>query len=115
MSYVQWAGDFSAALQSGVDPYHAQRLLPSAIVYGALASLGISRIGVPVIIAFQILDALALVGAAVAWTGIARTLSWSRAAAWAGFAAVFASFAIARTRCTTRRSPTRPRSPSARR
>jgi len=91
MSYVQWAQDLPRTLARGVDVYHAQRLLPSSLAWLA----GARRVP-HVIFAFQVLDAVALAGAALAWAGIARSLAWSRAAAWAGFAGVFGSFAIAR-------------------
>src|SRR5262249_9487954 len=91
MRYVQWAQDLPQTLARGVDVYHAQRVLPSAIAY-----LSGARRVAEVIVAFQVIDAVALVGAALAWVGIARALAWSRAAAWAGFAAVFGSFAVAR-------------------
>jgi hypothetical protein len=94
MGYTDWARDLPRALDTGVTAYQAQRMLPSAIVYAALAAS--SRTVPHTILAFQIVDAVALVLAALVWTRIAATLAWSRAAAWAGFTGVFASFAIAR-------------------
>jgi hypothetical protein len=94
MNYTDWARDLPHAVDAGVTPYQAQRMLPSAIVYAALAAT--SRTVPHAILAFAVVDAIALVLAALAWTRIAAALAWSRAAAWAGFAGVFASFAIAR-------------------
>ena len=89
MAYAEWARDIAHAVDQGLTRYQAQRVLPSAIVdvMGGRAH-AVDR--------FQLFDALALVAAAFAWTRIAVQLAWSRAAAWAGFVAVFASFAIAR-------------------
>src|SRR5262249_38975051 len=89
MDYAGWARDFPAALDHGVTRYQAQRVLPSLIVW----LIGGSD---HTVVRFQIADAVFLVGAALAWTRIAVALSLSRPAAWAGFAAAFASFAIAR-------------------
>ena len=89
MAYAEWARDIARAVDQGLTKYQAQRVLPSAIVdvMGGRAH-AVDR--------FQLFDALALIAAAFAWTRIAVQLAWSRAASWAGFVAVFASFAIAR-------------------
>ncbi len=90
MGYALWARDFAhEVLEKGVTVYHAQRQLPPAIVHYALRTDDVVR-------GFQLLDAGCLVIAAYLWGRIALVLAWSRSAAWAGFAAVFASFALAR-------------------
>ena len=95
-SYVAWARDFPGAMRAGITMYQSQRVAPSALIYYVLGGLGIARTVSNVLLAFQVLDAAALVGSGVALIRIARTLAWSRAAAWAAFAATFLSFAIAR-------------------
>src|SRR3954466_13654830 len=93
-AYASWAGDFpGTVLAQGVNPYQSQRVVPSAIVYYAMAALGVAHPRVHVIFAFQLLDALALIATALLLYRIARTLAWSRAAAWTAFAATFLSFA----------------------
>ena len=87
--YTRWARDFPGeVLDKGVTVYQAQRVLPSLLV-GALPLDD-------VVLGFQLLDAACLVVAAYLWGRIGLVLAWSRAAAWAGFAGVFGSFAIAR-------------------
>jgi len=96
-AYAAWARDFPGeVLGHGVTAYQSQRVTPSAIVYYAMAALGIAHTRAQVIAAFQVLDALALIATALLLYQIARTLAWSRAAAWAAFAAVMFSFAAAR-------------------
>ena len=96
-AYAAWARDFPReVLHGGVTAFQAQRVLPSAIVYGALSALGIATTAGHVIFAFQILDALALVGVAAAFARTAAILGWSRTTAWAAFAATFLAFATAR-------------------
>ena len=90
MGYALWARDFGhEVLDKGVTVYHAQRQLPPALVHYVVRTDDVVR-------GFQLLDAACLVVAAYLWGRIGLVLAWSRAAAWAGFAAVFASFAIAR-------------------
>jgi hypothetical protein len=95
-AYVSWARDFPAAMRAGFTVYQSKRVVPSAIVYGALRALGSPRSDRDVIVAFQVLDALALIASALFLHLIARTLAWSRAAAWAGFALTFLGFDLAR-------------------
>ncbi|HEU4729432.1 MAG TPA: hypothetical protein VFT22_16135 [Kofleriaceae bacterium] len=96
-AYAAWARDFPGeVLGHGVNAYQSQRVVPSAIVYYATAALGLPHTRAGVIFGFQLLDALCLVATALVLYRIARALAWSRAAAWAAFAAVFESFAVAR-------------------
>jgi hypothetical protein len=96
-AYAAWARDFPGeVLGHGVTAYQSQRVVPSAIVYYAMAALGVAHSRAHVIAAFQGFDALALIATALLLYRIARTLAWSRAAAWTAFAAVFGSFAAAR-------------------
>ena len=90
MAYTLWARDFAhEVLGKGVTVYHAQRQLPPAIVHYLLGASDPIR-------GFVILDGLCLVVAAYLWGRIALVLAWSRSASWAGFAAIFTSFAVAR-------------------
>ena len=95
-AYVSWARDFPVAMRSGFTVYQSKRVVPSAIVYGALRAIGSPRTDRDVIVAFQVLDALALLASALLLYHIARALAWSRAAAWAGFALTFLGFDLAR-------------------
>lgn len=88
-SYAMWAFDFPhKVLTDGVTAYQAQRVLPSLVVY--LTDPYNPLRG------FALLDTVCLVTSAVLYGRIATRLGWSRSAAWAGFAGVFGSFAIAR-------------------
>jgi len=95
-AYVAWARDFSEAVDRGVTAYQSQRMVPSAIVYGALAILGIDRTDANILVAFQVLDLAAMVASLLALVRIARVLAWPRAAVWAAFVGTFSSFALAR-------------------
>jgi hypothetical protein len=95
-AYVAWARDFPAAVDHGVTAYQSYRMLPSAIVYGALAVFDIARTDPNILVAFQVLDLVAIVASVLAMIRIARVLAWPRAATWAAFVAIVLSFAIAR-------------------
>src|SRR3954462_509872 len=84
-AYVQWARDFPGAMRRGFTVYQSQRVVPSAIVYGALRAYAALRApgDRDVILAFQVLDALAMIGSALWLARIARALAWSRSALWA--------------------------------
>ncbi|HEY6033466.1 MAG TPA: hypothetical protein VIV58_04380, partial [Kofleriaceae bacterium] len=43
ISYTEWARDFAHVLHDGLTRYHAQRVLPSAVVYEALRLAGAAR------------------------------------------------------------------------
>src|SRR5215813_13333557 len=96
VAYCDWSRDFPGFMRAGVTVYQSQRVLPAAIVFYTLVYLRIAPTLPNILAAFQILDAAMLVVAALALIRIARTLAWSRAAAWAAFVATFSSFAIAR-------------------
>jgi hypothetical protein len=96
ISYTQWAQDFARVLHAGLTRYHAQRVLPSAVVYEALRLAGRSHDIPHVLRAFAVLDVAVLASAAALWASLAATMAWSRAAAWAGFIALFGSFASAK-------------------
>lgn len=95
-AYVSWARDFPGAMRSGFTVYQSKRVVPSAIVYGALRAIGRPRTDRDAIVAFQVLDALALIASALFLHLIARSLAWSRATAWAAFALTFLGFDLAR-------------------
>jgi hypothetical protein len=89
--YASWGDNLSALVRAReLDAFQAHRVLPSAIVHVAV------RAGAGVIGAFQLLDALALIAAAVLLGRIAVVLAWTRRAAWVAFAAVVLGFANAR-------------------
>ena len=96
ISYTQWAQDFARVLHDGLTRYHAQRVLPSAAIYEALKLAGAAHDVPHVLRAFAVLDVAVLAAAAALWAHLAATLQWSRAAAWAGFVALFGSFANAK-------------------
>jgi hypothetical protein len=97
MAYTEWAGEFwHKVITAGLTRYHSQRVLPSAIVHYALR-LTRQPTDIPhVIHAFQIMNTIALVSAAVLWADLGRAMRWSLPAVWAGFAALFCNFANAR-------------------
>src|SRR5215475_1091527 len=82
-AYATWARDFPGAMRSGFTVYQSERVVPSAIVYSALRALGNARTDRDAIVAFQVLDALALIASALFLHLIARALAWSRATVWA--------------------------------
>lgn len=88
LAYVEWARDLGHALAHGLTRYHAQRILPSAIVAMVAPH--------HVLDAFAMMNVVACTIAAVLWADLARVMRWSRAAAWAGFVGMFGSFAIAK-------------------
>lgn len=97
MAYTTWAKDFpGAVLTHGLTRYHSQRVLPSAIVYSALRGSQQDLTTRHVIAGFEALDSLLLILSAVLWAHIGHVLAWRRSARWAGFVALFASFACAR-------------------
>jgi hypothetical protein len=96
ISYTQWAQDFARVVHDGLTRYHAQRVLPAAAVYEALQVAGAAHDVPHVLRAFAVLDVAVLAVAAALWAQLAATLHWSRAAAWAGFVALFGSFASAK-------------------
>ena len=96
-AYTAWARDFQGeVLDRGINTFHAQRVLPSAIVHYSLRMAGIAPTTPAVILAFQLLNSLVLLLAAIALWRIARVLDWSRVATWTAFVAVFLNFVIAR-------------------
>lgn len=97
MAYTTWARDFpGTVLSHGLTRYHSQRVLPSAIVYYAIRGSQQALTTPHVIAGFAALDSLLLIVSAVLWAHIGHVLGWRRSARWAGFVALFASFACAR-------------------
>jgi hypothetical protein len=97
MAYAAWARAFpKAVLETGLNEYQCDRVLPAAAVYYALSAVGASHTAGHVIAAFQILDLLALVATAVLLVRIALVLGWSRLVTWVAFVATFFGFANAR-------------------
>ncbi|NVB82997.1 MAG: hypothetical protein HOV81_31755, partial [Kofleriaceae bacterium] len=70
-TYVQWAADFPHQMfDLGTTTYHAQRVLPSAVVHYAMKAVG-ARPTVPnILVGFHVLDTLMLVLAAILWARI---------------------------------------------
>lgn len=96
-AYSSWARDFPGEiLHKGVTVFQSNRVLPSAVIYYVLGALGVARSIPNVILAFQILNLLTLLGSVVLLVRIAVILEWSRAATWAAFVATFLGFANAR-------------------
>jgi hypothetical protein len=87
MGYVLWSRAWNTeVLGKGVTLYHAQRILPSALIHYA----GFQD----PIFGFQILNTVMMTGTMVLWQHTARRLP--RAASWAGFVALLLGFANAR-------------------
>lgn len=96
-TYVQWAADFPHQMfDIGTTTYHAQRVLPSAVLYSALKAVGARPTVENILVGFHILDTLMLVLAAILWARIAEDMKWRPSSIWVGFVALFASFANAR-------------------
>src|SRR5262249_8790468 len=65
-AYVAWARDFPDWVRAGVTTYQSQRMAPSAIIYGALTVLDVAPTDAHILVAFQVLDLVALVVSALA-------------------------------------------------
>jgi hypothetical protein len=97
MSYTQWARDFPhSVLDAGLTRYHSQRVLPSAIIYGAMRLAGTAPSVPHVITGFAVLNAIMLALAAGLWAHLAHHMGWRRLAMWVGFLALFGCFGNAR-------------------
>jgi len=97
LAYTSWAQDFRGQVFfEGVTRYHSQRVLPSAVIHYALRASQQARTTPHAIAGFQALDSLLLMLSAVLWAHLGHVLAWRRSATWAGFVALFASFACAR-------------------
>lgn len=97
MSYTAWAEAFwQRVVVEGLTRYHAQRVLPSAIVHYGLRLVGATPDLAHVIAGFQVLNTVVLAGAAVLWAELGAVMQWRRAAVWVGFVALFGGFANAR-------------------
>jgi hypothetical protein len=96
-TYVRWAGDFPRQMfDFGTTRFHAQRVAPSAAVWGLLTLAG-AKATLPTIVgAFRWLDAALLVAASGVWAHLALRMQWRRATSWVGFVALFGCFANAR-------------------
>jgi hypothetical protein len=95
ISYTQWASDFwTHVVHDGLARYHAQRVLPSALI--DLALHGQPHTVPNILRAFAIANVVWLAAAAVLWAHLAHAMKWSRLAAWAGFVAMFVTFANAK-------------------
>ncbi|MFT3699054.1 MAG: hypothetical protein QM831_38265 [Kofleriaceae bacterium] len=88
LAYTEWAIHGTRVLHEGLTRYHAQRVLPSLIV-SPFAHDVHSTLN-----AFAIWNVIVLTIAAVLWADLSRR--WTRPAAWAGFIALFGSFAVAK-------------------
>jgi hypothetical protein len=94
MSYTMWAQRFdSLVLHDGLTKFHSQRVLPSGVLFYVLRGLGVARTVPNVLTAFALLNTLLLAASAVLWAHLGDAMKWRRAATWAGFVALFGSFA----------------------
>lgn len=95
--YTMWAQEFwKHVVTEGLQRYHAQRVLPSALAHLGMRVAGAAPTVPNAIAAFTILDAIVLAGAAALWAHLGHAMRWRRAAIWAGFVALFLGFANAR-------------------
>jgi len=96
-SYVEWVADFwNKVVKIGLTRFHSQRVLPSLAVHYVLQVGGASATTAHVVVGFQLLNSVLLVAAAGLWAHLGLALRWPRSASWAGFVALFLSFANAR-------------------
>jgi hypothetical protein len=94
MSYTMWAQHFDAlVLHDGLTKFHSQRVLPSGLIFYVLRAFDISRTVPHVLAAFMVLNTVLLTLSAVIWAHLGAVMKWRRAAVWAGFIALFGSFA----------------------
>ncbi|MGE5182054.1 MAG: hypothetical protein ACM31C_08325, partial [Acidobacteriota bacterium] len=98
LAYMRWSDQFwHRVVELGVTRYQAGRVLPSALVYAVMHSLGAAPTVAHHLLAFCVLDVAMLAGAAALWAHLAiAVMRWRAAAAWVGFAALFGGFANAR-------------------
>jgi len=96
-AYAAWAKDFPhEVLDAGVNTYQSQRVLPSGLLYYAMALVGAAHTDANVIVAFQLLDLASLAICALLLGLIAKQLAWTRAQLWVAFVATFLGFANAK-------------------
>jgi hypothetical protein len=92
--FAPWARDFRAVLRDGVDAYYAQRVLPSAVAYFGLDSLGLPASNRAIVRAFQIANVVLVALSAWSYDVAARSLRVSAQSRWLGALGLFGSFAI---------------------
>ncbi len=96
-SYVQWAEDIPKRLvDAGTTQFHAQRVLPSVVVWGLMQLTGRVHTTPHLVEMFRLFDIALLLAAAWLWAHLAIRMRWRRATSWVGFVALFGCFANAR-------------------
>ena len=105
LNYGTWAQDFyNRIIVEGVHSYHAQRILPSAIIHYTMRLFEVSmdpqheieifKISQNIITGFKIYNLILLVFGTYVWTLILEELKLGKKGKWLGFIGLFINFAI---------------------
>lgn len=95
LAYARWAQDFhNEVFVKGVDSYHINRILPSAVVHYSLRALSISPTDRSVLRAFATLDILLIALVAWLWGHIAQQMEISHRGKWLGFVGFFVNYIV---------------------
>lgn len=93
--YIRIATDPVAAIANKkIDPYYAQRLLPSSLVHLGLRLGGVAPAPETIFKGFIFLNGIALLVTAWCWGAIARVLGLSRESFYLGAMAMFVNFCV---------------------
>ena len=93
--YGMVARDFhQKVFVEGIDPYLAQRILPSFLVHYGLRAFGLPTDNPHVILGFQVLNILLVGVCCVLWKLVADSLRLSVRGRWIGFIGLFVNFAF---------------------
>ncbi len=90
--YAGITADPGVILDGWLTTHRAQRILPSLLAHVLLRPWGLHADTEAIIVAFQVLNLAALLGAAWLWFDVARRLELSRSAGWIGGAALLLNY-----------------------
>jgi hypothetical protein len=91
--YADMVRNLDSMISGGqLSSYHAQRILPSAIVRSMLLFSEVSMSDTNIIRGFELYNLVLLVGACWVWKRVADNFSLSLAGRWIGFSGVFVNF-----------------------
>lgn len=95
--YAAFSADFQGTVLGGeIASYRLQRVVPAGLVALGLELTGASRTPAVLVLGWRLLNLSALVGVAILWWLIARTLCVSRAGTLMGALLLLGNFAVAR-------------------
>lgn len=91
--YAEMVRHLDSMVSGGqLSSYHAQRILPSAIVRSMMLLSGIAMSDLSIIRFFELYNLFLLVGACLVWKRVADNFSLGLAGRWIGFSGIFINF-----------------------